>query len=369
MAEDKLRLHKVGGDATLLETTHGKDQNIEGLDPQVVEKAMQDMEVYMKRDVQSNPKLKDLVCKNRDRNCLKKVLAKPTICSTSWMEKECAPLCQSCHTLDFNHRCPLDDSIPDSVPAGFVNEMFERIVTDEDYRKNYNPAVLSKPISFDAVSVTTDKELYPNATGADGPWIVVLDNFLSADECERMKEMGQAQGYEQSADVGAMDYTGSITSNFNEGRTSKNAWCMGKCMTDPVSQSVSSRMVKLTGIPDPNHEFFQILKYTVGQHYGRHHDFADYHLDRQYGPRVLTVFLYLNTVEDGGGTHFSELNLTVVPKQGRAVIWPSVLSDKPRDKDDRTDHEALPVKVGVKYGANAWIHQKDFKKEHWKNCV
>ena len=52
---------------------------------------------------------------------------------------------------------------------------------------------------------------------------------------------------------------------------------------------------------------------------------------------------------------------TVLPKRGRALIWPSVLNDNPHQKDPRTDHEAMPVIKGVKYGANAWQHMRDFK--------
>ena len=58
--------------------------------------------------------------------------------------------------------------------------------------------------------------------------------------------------------------------------------------------------------------------------------------------------------ECGGGTGFPELNITVQPKKGSALLWPSVLDEKPNEKDDRTDHEALAVKKGIKYGANAW---------------
>lgn len=71
--------------------------------------------------------------------------------------------------------------------------------------------------------------------------------------------------------------------------------------------------------------------------------------------KTLTVFLYLNDVEAGGGTHFSRVNQTVIPKQGRAVIWPSVLNMNPNKKDSRTMHEALPVEEGVKYGMFAFM--------------
>jgi len=70
----------------------------------------------------------------------------------------------------------------------------------------------------------------------------------------------------------------------------------------------------------------------------------------------LTVYLYLNDVEAGGGTHFDKLNITVMPKRGRALLWPSVLNDDPNAKDGRTTHQALATEKGLKYGANAWFH-------------
>lgn len=84
--------------------------------------------------------------------------------------------------------------------------------------------------------------------------------------------------------------------------------------------------------------------------YESHHDYIPIDKKRQIGPRILTVYLYLNDVEEGGGTYFSELDITVMPKLGRAVLWPSVLNDEPEKKDRRTRHQALPVTKGEKYG-------------------
>ena len=70
---------------------------------------------------------------------------------------------------------------------------------------------------------------------------------------------------------------------------------------------------------------------------------------------ISIVFLYLNDVEEGGGTHFKGLDITVQPKTGRAVVWPSVLDQDPDRKDPRTHHEALPVIKGVKYGGRCRI--------------
>ena len=54
---------------------------------------------------------------------------------------------------------------------------------------------------------------------------------------------------------------------------------------------------------------------------------------------MLTLFLYLNDVEEGGGTHFPLLDITVQPKKGSALLWPSVVDEDIEQKDFRTDHE------------------------------
>ena len=74
-------------------------------------------------------------------------------------------------------------------------------------------------------------------------------------------------------------------------------------------------------------------------------------------------------MEEGGETHFPYLSTTVKPKKGRAILWPSVLNEAPNVQDFRTEHEALEVKKGIKYGANAWIHQRDYRTPYYDGCV
>ena len=102
-----------------------------------------------------------------------------------------------------------------------------------------------------------------------------------------------------------------------------------------------------------------------GKSTNHHLDYFPPHGQKAHGHRVLTVFLYLNDVEEGGETHFRDLlgkdgagsaeGIAIKPKAGRMVIWPSVLNEAPNDKDRRTFHGSLPVKKGIKYGANAWV--------------
>ena len=98
-----------------------------------------------------------------------------------------------------------------------------------------------------------------------------------------------------------------------------------------------------------------LTSWNTSQYYRRHHDYLPGQVHKPQGPRVLTVFLYLNdVVEGGGGTRFTELDITVEPRLGRALIWPSVLDRNPTSHEPLTYHEALPVEGGEKYAANAW---------------
>jgi prolyl 4-hydroxylase len=111
---------------------------------------------------------------------------------------------------------------------------------------------------------------------------------------------------------------------------------------------------------------YQVLRYQPGQHYRTHHDFGPSQVKLACGPRILTFFLYLSDVEEGGETAFPRLNLKVAPKRGKALLWPSVLNGDLTKQDARTYHEALPVVKGLKMAANAWIHLYNFHvPNHW----
>lgn len=99
-----------------------------------------------------------------------------------------------------------------------------------------------------------------------------------------------------------------------------------------------------------------------------HHDYIPAQQDRQCGPRILTFFLYLSDVEEGGGTNFPQLDLTIEAKRGRALLWPSVLDSEPMKKDGRMMHQALEVVAGTKFAANGWIHMYDYQMAQSKGC-
>ena len=56
------------------------------------------------------------------------------------------------------------------------------------------------------------------------------------------------------------------------------------------------------------------------------------------------------------------------PRKGSALLWPNVMDDDLRKSDLRTDHEALPPTGGLKFSANLWLHNYDFRTPNRRGC-
>ena len=276
-----------------------------------------------------------------------------------YMRKECAPSCQVCGDIydqDLIERCaPI--AATDILRKGDLDQMFKRIIgeipNDGAVLPDYKVKIHSRP--NDGEVPGANKDFFT------GPWIITLDNFLSDEECDRLIELGAKQGYDRSTLESEEDDV--------EYRTSTNSWCMDDCYKDPIAQLVTEKITNTTGVPDSHSEYLQLLKYVPGQYYKTHHDIDQMSMDSVMGPRIVTFFLYLNDVEDGGATRFNDiseedegLSIDVMPKKGTALLWPSVYDSHPSSRmDDRTYHEALVVKKGMKYGANAWLRLRNYK--------
>ncbi|KAI2510593.1 ShK toxin domain [Fragilaria crotonensis] len=329
-------------------------------------KAIEDMRLYFEEarsDPGTTPKMHTILdnCKNQHASCAFWKVMGECEANPEYMKKSCAPMCLSCEFLSLEFRCPLDPDAPDAWKPGDLNTFFLNITTLPEFAK-YEPRILSRP---DYVNGDTEE----TADYEVGPWVVTLENFVTDEEADRLIQLGAEEGYERSKDVGEVKFDGTFDDVEDEGRTSLNAWCDNKCYNDTAAKQVIARIEEITNIPETNSEYLQLLKYDVGQFYSTHHDYIEFDVDRQSGVRILTVFLYLNDVEAGGGTDFPSLGLTVMPKKGRALIWPSVLDSDPNRKDFRTEHQALPVEKGIKYGANAWLHLRDYKTPDEKGCL
>jgi len=221
-------------------------------------------------------------------------------------------------------------------------------------------------------------ELEPELISEDPP-VILFHKFLSEAETAAFRRHGKGR-YEKSLGVG-MKEDGAMGDVKTEIRTSAHGWCQHReCLDDPHVQAVQRRVADLTQTPLGNAEYAQLVYYHACPSaddpscafYKRHNDYIDGDTDKLQGVRIFTLFGYMNDVEEGGGTRFTSLPkgpVTFQPAKGKAILWPSVFNNEPFTKDERTDHEALPVTKGEKFGANFWIHQYDFRTTHAKGCT
>lgn len=284
----------------------------------------------------------------QDRSDLCPQFARQGECTKNpgWMIINCPHACEACHMRDPKVRCDrnfLNISTTPIYQPGDMDDMFRSIT--RDFSSKYNVNVMS-----------------------DSPWVVLFEDFLSDEEADALITTVEGT-WERSTDTGATNAFGEAGRTLSTGRTSSNAWCRSNCESNPHVQNVMKKIEEITRIPRNHYESFQVLQYEVGQKYNVHHDMGLRQNRLSCGPRILTFYLYLSDVEEGGETNFPRINIAVKPKRGRAVLWPSTMNDNLEAQDPRTHHEARPVIKGKKYGANAWIHLYDFAKSNLWGCT
>lgn len=135
-------------------------------------------------------------------------------------------------------------------------------------------------------------------------------------------------------------------------RTSQTATVFDPTVQTPVVVPLLYRAAMLLGVPPTHAENVFVTRYQEGEYYKAHEDYGD-NFD---GDRLYTVLIYLNDLADdqGGGTVFTDLNVGVKPRLGRAVIWTNTNPDGSRHTETR--HEALPVtNGGEKWAIQLWF--------------
>ncbi|MBM3207926.1 MAG: 2OG-Fe(II) oxygenase [Chlamydiae bacterium] len=101
-----------------------------------------------------------------------------------------------------------------------------------------------------------------------------------------------------------------------------------------------------------SHESIQHLCYIEGGHYIEHNDsenFKNGKLERLY-PRDVSIIFYLNDEFTGGELEFTHLGVTIKPKSGMMVAFPSYIE---------FSHKVHPVKSGERHALVSWIETKE----------
>tara|TARA_B100001250_G_scaffold37788_1_gene30188 strand:- start:31 stop:618 length:588 start_codon:yes stop_codon:yes gene_type:complete len=92
-------------------------------------------------------------------------------------------------------------------------------------------------------------------------------------------------------------------------------------------------------------EYFKLQRYNPNEAYFAEHceneGVGGGHLEK----RLIAVMVYLNTVTDGGQTHFPTQNISFSPKAGDILMWPAYWTHP---------HHGIPSPSQVKYIITGW---------------
>lgn len=179
--------------------------------------------------------------------------------------------------------------------------------------------------------------------------IYEYENFLSAEECNTfVSKIGENL---QRSTVTNPDADKNV-------RTSSTAFL--RIGDYEPTKILNDKMHAFMRWPVQCGEEPQGQRYEIGQEFKQHCDWFDTqstynvsHLEK--GQRTWTLMVYLNDVDEGGGTKFTKLDMEFKPKMGKAVIWNNLL---PNNKGNAwSEHWGMPVIRGQKNIITKWFRE------------
>lgn len=187
------------------------------------------------------------------------------------------------------------------------------------------------------------------------PVVAVVEGVLSDEECDILVEM--ARGRLKPSKV-VNPLTGD--SELSTARTSSNAHF--RFNEDEFISRIERRIAEVMNVPMEHGEPLQVLNYQIGAEYKAHHDYFDRAGEKAHtmrgGHRVSTLVIYLNEVDEGGGTSFPDAGITVHPKKGSAVYFE--YHNSLGQLDPMSLHSGDPVVTGEKWVATKWVRERKF---------
>jgi len=197
----------------------------------------------------------------------------------------------------------------------------------------------------------SDPRVYTVPT--DKAEIYAVGNFLTPAECQRLMRMIDTVARPSS--LYDQDYATGFRTSYSGDLDSY----------DPLVMAVSRRIDDLLGINGICGEAIQGQRYFPGQQFKAHNDW--FYTDQDYwkaerkrgGQRSWTAMAFLNTVEQGGETHFVEVGVKIEPKPGVLLVWNNALADG--SPNENTLHAGTAVVAGVKYVVTKWYRTRKWK--------
>lgn len=193
-----------------------------------------------------------------------------------------------------------------------VLRSFKRRLLNLNYRRNY---YISKVLPYSVPA--TSLHYLPNGFAVHTiakTGLRIVENFCTVEEARYLIQTAS----EQQASKSKLAKDGRAADDHRP--VSSRTVVFDRHHQDSRVLPIIARGAMLAGVPPENAEQVYVSRYTGGEFYHEHYDFADGFLTDH---RLCTMLVYLNDLapEQGGATYFRDLNIAVQPKVGRALIW------------------------------------------------
>lgn len=186
----------------------------------------------------------------------------------------------------------------------------------------------------------------------DGLEIFGVADFFTAAECARLMATVDAVArpsptYKGTDGSGRTSYTGDVDPD------------------DPFILMLQRRIDDLMGIDPSFGETIQGQRYAPGQQFRGHYDHflpsqAFWESEQKRGgQRSWTAMAYLNAVEEGGSTDFTQIDLSIPPQPGALLIWNNMKPDG--TPNPKAMHAGMPVVRGTKYVLTKWYRSRPWR--------
>jgi prolyl 4-hydroxylase len=225
--------------------------------------------------------------------------------------------------------------------ASFITSNFKkRVVPDQIALKTVGDRVRAR--------LAANRAIYK--LPAEKAEIYAMADFMAPDECRRMVEM--------------IDAVARPSSVFNVayGEDYRTSYSGDVDPYDPFVKKIGRRIDDQLGLDSTWGETIQGQRYLPGQQFKPHCDW--FFTEAEYWPREAerggqrswTAMVYLNAVEGGGSTDFTELGLSIEPKPGAILMWNN--ADLRGEPNRWTIHSGTKVNAGVKYIITKWYRTR-----------
>lgn len=293
-----------------------------------------------------------------------------------------APLCALVSSKDIPKDTPLLEMQPNDFPAApdvakaIMHSYRHEIAELQQYMNMAYPTTESQEAATETGVETDQEHSQGNSLGRpqpsqnryyydfprlnpelqvlhENPDIFSVPNFLTESECDQLIRKAEPH---LIPCVTKNPKTGAVEQDPS--RTSRNT-----NIPQVEVPTIVEKLAELTRCQPEHLEVLQVLNYAPGQYFKPHTDGFTGLISAcgfEKSARLVTIFVYLNDVDEGGQTRFGKLDLDVKPQKGMAVVhFPTSLDFQ---EDGRTEHQGMPA-IDEKWLLVTWVwmHKRDPK--------